>query len=405
MSDIEKAFEKYGPGSEAAVRRMAKKHNIPEKDAIKYFNEHGAKPDARKGKLYKQGSSFGLPIFSQRPGGWQFDTVCPSKNGEHFLWFVNVNTKETRAYSMKDKSSESVQHAMKKFLLDTKNNKKNPREVSQLISDRDPAYMTDEMLNFYRDNGIDYRTTTGTSKHVLGIVNRNIRMIRNRIANTGDLVDENGVKGTSGNMTTEEVNKKISGWNTDKNENLGGHTPRELTNKDNKKLELDYIANKMNLADAKRKAAFKGVEEGMKVRRFRIGEKGHAEGNLDPYAWTIHHIDKLRGSVYLGRDDAKEGLVQVPRFQIDIDQSKQRGFKKNPPLEELAKKPTKILKQKGGKYEIEYEDGSKGTMTNRQLRGDRPLRETQLEKDYQNTLEKSRTTTMITRKRKRELGN
>ena len=134
---IEEAFKKYGPGSEAAVRRMAKNKGLPQKEAIAYWKEHGAKPDTKKGKIFKQARELGMPIFSQKPGGWQFDTVCPMKSGgKYYLWFVNVNTKETRAYEMNDKGSDSVRNAMQKFLLDTKMNKKNPRPVTSLTSDR-----------------------------------------------------------------------------------------------------------------------------------------------------------------------------------------------------------------------------------------------------------------------------
>ena len=334
---IEEAFKKYGPGSEAAVRRMAKNKGLPQKEAIAYWKEHGAKPDTKKGKIFKQARELGMPIFSQKPGGWQFDTVCPMKSGgKYYLWFVNVNTKETRAYEMNDKSSDSVRNAMQKFLLDTKMNKKNPRPVTSLTSDRDKAYGTQEMLNLFKEHGIDYRTTNKNSKHILGIVNRNIRMIRDRIANTEGLVDENGEKGITGNMTREEIDKKLSGWNTEKNENLGGHSPKELTDSKNRDLEIDYIANKMNLADARREKAWEGIEVGQKVRRFTLGNKQHAEKNLDPYTWTIHHIDKLRGKAYLGRGDSKEGLVQVPRFLIDTDPSKLTGRNKNPPLNLLT---------------------------------------------------------------------
>jgi hypothetical protein len=161
-------------------------------------------------------------------------------------------------------------------------------------------------------------------------------MIRDRIANTEGLVDENGEKGITGNMTREEIDKKLSGWNTEKNENLGGHSPKELTDSKNRDLEIDYIANKMNLADARREKAWEGIEVGQKVRRFTLGNKQHAEKNLDPYTWTIHHIDKLRGKAYLGRGDSKEGLIQVPRFLIDTDPSKLTGRNKNPPLNLLT---------------------------------------------------------------------
>ena len=397
---IEEAFKKYGPGSEAAVRRMAKSKGLPQKEAIEWWKQHGVKPDTEKSKVFKQGREFGMPIFSQRPGGWQFDTVCPTKKGgKYYLWFTNVNTKETRAYEMKNKDSESVKHAMQKFLLDTKGNKNNPRPVTALTSDRDKAYATEDMLKFYKDNGIDYRTTTKNSKHILGVVNRNIKMIRDRIANTEGLVDEEGNKGIIGNMTREEIDKKLSGWNTQKNENLAGHSPKELTDRKNRDLEIDYIANKMNLADARREKAWEGIHVGQKVRRFELGDKQHAQKNLDPYTWTIHYIDKLRGKAYLGTNNEKDGLVQVPRFQIDTDPSKLRGRTTKPSPNLLTKQLSKITGTQNGKYEVQYEDGSKALLSERKLRGTRPVEPLDIEVDYKNSIEPKSTTHMMTRRR------
>ena len=152
---------------------MAKSKGLSQKAAIDWWNENGVKPDTKKAKVFKQGREFGMPIFSQRPGGWQFDTVCPKKSGgKYFLWFTNVNTKETRAYEMDNKDSASVKEAMKKFLVDTKDNKNNPRPVTQLTSDRDKAYSTEDMLQFFRDNDIDIAVLTLPKTSAVGVADR-----------------------------------------------------------------------------------------------------------------------------------------------------------------------------------------------------------------------------------------
>ena len=397
---IEEAFNKDGPGSESAVKAMARRRGLNLEATLNWWRENGPKPDAKKGVMAKQGREQGHAIFSQRPGGWQFDTVIPKRNanGKYYLWFVNVNTKETRAYEMPKKDSSSVKYAMQQFLLDTKNNKNNPRPVYSLTSDEDPAYATEDLLKFYEKNGIKYRTTTGTSKHILGIVNRNIKMIRDRIKNTGGLVDENGNKGTTGDMPKDEVNRKIAGWNTQPNEKLGGHSPVELTNNENK--ELDYIANRMNQADERREQAMKGIEVGMNVRRFKLGPKAHAEGNLDPYTWKVHYVDKLRGKVWLGRTNKDEGLVQVPRYQILADQSYQRGRKVEPDFKMLRPIPEEIVDSKNGVYTVRMSNKKEEQMTQRQLRGNRPLNKLQIEQDYEDTHKpKESTTHMTTRSR------
>ena len=49
---IKKAFNKYGPGSINAVKRMAKNAGLSQKAAIEWYQQNGRQKDTVKGKVY-----------------------------------------------------------------------------------------------------------------------------------------------------------------------------------------------------------------------------------------------------------------------------------------------------------------------------------------------------------------
>ena len=376
----EEVFDRYGPGTLKTALNIANKFDIKEDEMKKVYNKKGIGKDASKKTALKQIKKYGMPIFSQKRGGWQFDTVVPKNHkagGKYYLWFVNTNTKFSRAYEMNDKSSDEVYRVMNMFIDD---NKKRGFDMTQLTCDADPAYTDPKVLDLLQKNNINLKTTNKESKHALGVVNRNIKTIRDRIANTRGLKE-----GSLGNMSKEQINQKLSGWNNEPR--VDGKTPLEMTSKDGEDAELDLIATKMNIADEKREQALKGIKVGQVVRRFNPDslskQKEHAQKNLDMYKWKIHDIDKASGKIWLGGDDPKQGLVQVPRFQVLTDKSYVRNTEMVPSIHpDLKKKVVDIESDKPGYYNVQYEDGTSGKRTVRQIRGTQPLNPLKVEVDY-----------------------
>jgi hypothetical protein len=187
----------------------------------------------------------------------------------------------------------------------------------------------------------------------------------------------------------------------------------------NRDLELSYIAGKMNEADRRREKAWKDNEYyeykedkkenkikkitkeikafdvGDEVRRFDTRPdmiKGHGVGNLYKQKYTVHAIDKLSGQVWLGDKDSTKGLVKVPRYEV-LGGSKFTSGNKYAKIDEseLTKKVASITGDDGhGNYDVIYENGDKDTLTNRQLRGNKPNNPLRMELDYWTQKEKNK---------------
>ena len=380
----EELFERLGPGSLKGAKKLAKQYGVDPDEMGKFFEEKGRSKDANLKTGRKQVRELGMPIYSQTRGTWQFDTVVPkdhkAKDNYYYLWFSNVNTRMTRAYKMTDKSASEVARAMQLFLDD---NKKANMDVKKLECDEDKAYTDDKVLSILKDNQIRLRTTDKTHKHALGVLNRSIRTIRNRIANTYHLSEKE-----LGNMPPEQVDQKLSGWNNQPLDDFDGKSPAQASKPEGEETELDIIATKMMKADERREKGLKDVKVGQHVRRFNPdvlnGYKQHAQMNLDPYNWIIHKIDPRSATLYLGGKDPKAGLVQVPRFQVLTDPSYLGGKNKLVPHDnkDLKKEIEAITsKQKHGAYTVRYTDGTEEKKTVRELRGREPTNPLQMEVD------------------------
>jgi hypothetical protein len=46
------------------------------------------------------------------------------------------------------------------------------------MSDEEPAFLSNAVLDFMKDNNLKFRTVTDNDHHLLGIINRFIRTIR-----------------------------------------------------------------------------------------------------------------------------------------------------------------------------------------------------------------------------------
>ena len=383
-------FNMYAPSSRKEAHKLADELGYSHEEMEKTWNDYGRSKDAQLKTAKNQMKTMSMPIFSSKRGAWQFDTVLATnrKNAQnpYYLWFTNVNTKFTRAIPMKDKSSTSVEEALREFF---RQNDKDGYPVTALTSDRDPAYQTSVIGEMFKERGIQYRTTEKDTKHGLGVINRNIRTIRGKISNTFRMRMKNGkMPKVSEDLEKEQVAMKIKGYNNKKH-NDASMTPKELTSPEGEDEELNIIANKMNIADERREKATKDIHVGQKVRRFNpdvlYGKKYHGQFNLDPYNWYVHGIDKSSGYVWLGPDDDKHGLVRVPRYQVLTSKSHigNKGMDVPPDHEDLKKRIAEITdRDKKGNYVVRYEDGTTEALTARQLRGNKPFEETENEVQF-----------------------
>jgi hypothetical protein len=111
-----------------------------------------------------------IPIFARKPNTFQMDTLIQS-NLPPFLIFINVNSRKGYAYPMKNKSSTEVLRALVKHM-----NRVN--SISELTSDEDSAYLSQEFQNYLLNHHINHHTTEENNHHILGIINRFIKTLR-----------------------------------------------------------------------------------------------------------------------------------------------------------------------------------------------------------------------------------
>lgn len=195
---------------------LALKYGFKERDARRFIEKevlHDIKTPNNKEMF--------LPIYSQKPHSYQFDTLIQSKgsNLPSFLIFININTRKAYAYPMNTKGTNSVIDALNKFKNDV-------GTINILTSDQDKAYLSEQVHKFLIDNNIDYHTTHKNNHHILGIINRFIRTIR-------DLNNER-------DFTIENMTKIINDYNSSIHSSTG-KSPNDMDN-DNEK---EYI-EKMN---------------------------------------------------------------------------------------------------------------------------------------------------------------
>ena len=140
---------------------LARRYGFNEKEVRQYFNKHVVHDEKPPPPKF-------MHIYSKVPNVWNFDTFI---NKPNYLIFININTRKAYAYELQGKGSKTVLNALEQFINDEPN-------VISLTSDQDPAYLSNDVLNFMKEHNINYHTTEDNNHNVLGIINRFMRTIR-----------------------------------------------------------------------------------------------------------------------------------------------------------------------------------------------------------------------------------
>jgi hypothetical protein len=148
----------------------ATRHGFDKSEASKYFDriEHDF-------QLKLHDNEF-LPIFSRKTKCYQFDTLIQgqpggNETGPPWLEFVNPNSRKGYVYLMKNKSAAEVLKALEAHL-------KKVGTITEFTSDEDAANLSKEIQDFMLANHINHFATEVNNHHILGIVNRFIKTIR-----------------------------------------------------------------------------------------------------------------------------------------------------------------------------------------------------------------------------------
>ena len=342
---LEELYKKYPWRSKSRFIPLAEKHGFTEHEA-KEFLKHKAPHDKKKIKKTKHLSIFNK--FGDVKPSYQFDTLIQSKL-EPYLIFININTRKAYAYKMKNKNKSSVLDALKKFLEEVP-------DCAILTSDRDKAYLSDDVLDFISSHGIEYHTTHNNNHNILGIINRFIRTLR-------DLNSER-------DFTEERMRELINEYNSSPHRGIGDKSPDDMNDKE----ETKYVKRKL-----KEDSSVSGFREGDRVRIIEDKSPiGKRRSNLSKEAYIVDGRD--RNQIIIR---SKDGSIDTyPAYKLvksdnryklaETIRNQQRGI------------VDKILNynEKKDKYNIIYDEGTKDIIPAKNLRESEPTKLSPMELSY-----------------------
>ena len=335
-------------------------HSFPWKSQNKFvplakrygFSEQEAKQFLRKNVVHdvKVPKAEFMPIVSKYPNGYQMDTFIneKKKGGLNYLMLININTRKAYAYPLTGKGSKSVLDALTKFFNEVV-------DVHSITSDQDTAYLSNDVLDFFKSKNIIYKTTEDNNHNVLGIINRFMRTIR-------DVIGENRY------IDEKEMNDLIDSYNNSPHKSLNNKAPNDITKED----ELNYIQmkTKINPYD---------FETNDRVRIILANEPFSKKRNK--VSKESYIVDSKSGNQFLvkAKDDSVDKL---PGYRLIKSAN-------NIPLANSLKNGKrgiveKIMSydEKTNKYRVQYEGGVKDTIPAKNLREGNPINLSQMELEY-----------------------
>lgn len=294
-----------------------------------------------------------LPIYSNTPDAYQFDTLIQSRKGGHkpFLIFINVNTRKAFAYIMRNKGTREVLRVLQKFVAE--------HSPSTLTSDQDSAYLSNEITDFLIKHNITHYTTEDHNHNILGIINRFIRTLR-------DLNQERDF--------TEETMKHFLEVYNSSTHSTTGHTPNSMTQQQEEK----YIQKKRSQTQNIRNSTQFTLIPGTKVRVV-LDDKPLTKKRLR-LSRNYYIVDSTQGNGYLIKA-ADDSIAFYPRHKLvessngklaeTIDEAK-RGVV----IEILG------YNINDDTYKVRYEGGVEDVIPSKNLRESKPTHLGPLEREY-----------------------
>lgn len=369
---LEDLYHEFPWKTYSKFKALANRKGFKDDKKIKDFFMNKVVHDERvKDKNY-------LPIYDKDGGAYQFDTLVQSKGKDSkgrgsspFLIFININTRKAYAYEMKNKGASEVLRVMKKFMDEVDG-------VKSLTSDQDAAYLSDSVLSFIKEKGINYRTTEDENHNVLGIINRFIRTLR-------DLNHER-------DFSVEVMNKLVDEYNQSIHSSTG-KAPDKMTSDEGSAQglsdhEIEYIADK-NTETLMKKEVHK-FNDGDRVRIVLMKNKiGKNRSNLSDEAYII---DGTSGNNYLIRSE--DGSVDsLPAYRLVKCDNRYKIAKtikdgKRGVIDKIIK-----YDSRSNKYTVIYEgvldptgakhhEGSTDTIAARNMREGNPTKLSQIEREF-----------------------
>lgn len=317
-----------------------------------------------------------LPIYGRTAHCYQMDTLEQSKKAKnnkkayattppYFLIIVNINSRKGYAYPMTMKNAKHVLHALTQFLV--------AHRMTHLYTDSDPAYTDPSVATMLKNHKVIHTKTNNDNKHVLGIVNRFIKTLR----------DKNG--SDERDITTDDMKRLIETYNNTVHKTTQCK-PNDWTDAKNEA----WIEQKHREMIAKQGAD--DIHVGSQVRipkKHDVFDKVRV--HYEPGEYTVTGIDGNRYQVL--KDDE---VVTFSRFQLRyVPQTQKRFLSKEEQKNRMSIKEklagltasnvvSRILSYDSvsKRYMCLWEDGSNAYCTIKNLRGTDPNRLNLLEREF-----------------------
>jgi hypothetical protein len=330
---MDKLFHQFPWRSKTKWLDAASRHGFEKIDAEKYY-----KTIDHDFKLKRHDQEF-LPIFSRKPKCYQFDTLIQSK-GHPWLIFINTNSRKGYAYPMKNKSSKEVLEALRSHLARV-------GAVTELESDEDPSYLSAEVQDFMLENHINHITTEENNHHILGIINRFTKTIRD-LNQDRDITDEN-------------MNSIIEEYNSSKHSSID-KAPDKFDHKD----EVNWMNDKMNETHNKESV---GLPEGSLVKLLNEGSFQKRRMN---YSKDSYRINSRDGHQYIVEAGDKS-VGRYPGYKLKSVGRGKLAETMNDDKYGIVKE-IKDFNPKRNKYKLVYEGGVEDEVNLKILRKGNPMR-------------------------------
>ncbi|MDR0832486.1 MAG: hypothetical protein LBM99_06280 [Bacillales bacterium] len=296
----------------------------------------------------KQKEDF-IPIFSHKSDTYQFDTLIQAK-GPPYLIFINVNSRKGYAYPMENKGASEVLKAITKFVNNVKN-------VSELTSDEDAAYLSGPVQKYFLEHNIQHYTTEENNHNILGIINRFIKTLR-------DLNYER-------DFTPESMENCIATYNNSKHSSIKVK-PNDFSHED----EVKYVGKKQEEVDRK----LIDDPQFQPGKTVRVLDESKFQKKRLNYKRDLYRIDSRDGYNYIiGAKD--HSVLRFPKHKLIPDTKGKlaetiANGKKGVVESILGYNPIKDT------YHVKFDGGSTDVIPSKNMREGNPTRLSPMEKQY-----------------------
>ena len=308
--------------------------------------------------------------FSKTRHCWYHDLFINGREGEdnddviskYYHVLINVNTRFACVNPIASKSCGDVEDSLNKFI--------DNHACKRLISDAERAFISDGMHSFCEAHGIDVQINDEQNHKTMAIVDRFIRTLRDKW-------------GSNKSVPSREMANIVSAYNKRVHTSTG-LTPEEMENDETGEMEAAYIAQMVREQNAVQNAHDYKLNPKDKVRLIKSQSifDGKKRRTLTKNYYEVHDFydNKI---IVMAKDGTVKTVSRADCVKISNVQAKHLDQASSFDNNRRIVRSIRNVDENTGKYRVKVanSDGS-FTMTQRDIRGQFPLRPTSEELRY-----------------------